>query len=106
MTQGLGYEFAKFRLKEGISQEVLLEASSAMDEYFFPTQDGFISHTLIGLEGSEYMDMIIATTKENAERICGNWYGNGYCEAFLAAVDTESVSIGFGISLTNMKQAA
>lgn len=95
----LGYEFAKFRLKEGASRDDLIETARSMDVHFFPTQQGFISHSLIELDGDEFVDMVIARTKTAAETICGNWSGNAYCEAFLALVDKASVSIGFGQEL-------
>ncbi len=106
MTAPLGYEFAKFRLKQGANQQQLLSASIAMDECFFPIQKGFVSHTLIELEGGEYVDIVVATTKEQAEKICGNWQGNKHCEAFLAYIDTDTVSIGFGSSLSSLENTA
>ncbi|MEX0300228.1 MAG: hypothetical protein AB3N28_14235 [Kordiimonas sp.] len=106
MTARLGYEFAKFRLKEGANKEALLTASVAMDEGFFPEQEGFVSHTLIELDGDEYVDIVVATTQEQAEKMCGNWQGNKYCEAFLNHIDPDTVSIGFGTSLTNTNKEA
>lgn len=94
--QTLGYEFGKFRLKEHVSKDRLVAVSTAMDQYFYPEQEGFISHSLIELDGGDYMDLVVATSRKDAERICGNWQGNPYCEAFLDLIDPDSVSIGFG----------
>lgn len=96
MAHQLGYEFAKFKLKNEADREALKKVSRDLDQYFFPTQDGFLSHKLVELDGGEFMDLVTTKTRADAERICGNWNGNAYCEAFLALIDEATVSIGFG----------
>lgn len=104
MTQALGYEFGQFKLKDGISEAQLLQVSKDMDQHFYPTQQGFVSHQLIRLVDGEYMDLVIADTQVCAEKICANWQGNEYCEAFVALIDTDSVSIKFGEQIDEVNQ--
>jgi len=94
-----GYEIAKFKLKPEVRKDQLLAAVQEMEHNFFPSQEGYMSHTLMELDGGEYLDIVCAETREDAETICHNWRGNEYCEAFLRLIDTETVSIGFGQSV-------
>ncbi len=97
--QVLGYEFAKFRLRVGVQPRELLEASYNEERYFLRHEQGFVSRSLVALEDGDYMDLLVAETKTDAERICANWQGNIHCEAFLSLINTETVSIGFGEEL-------
>lgn len=90
-----GMEFAKFKLKEGVSEETMLEIIKEVDANFLQKEEGFLGHT--ALKGSDgiYADVVFATSQEKAEEICGKWMNNEFALKYIELIDEESVDMTF-----------
>lgn len=89
-----GFELGRFRLKAGVQEAQLIAASRAMESRHLAHQDGFGSHYVVALGDGRYLDVVLATSQEAAERICASWLGQPDCEAFLALIEAESIEFG------------
>ncbi|MHA2936888.1 hypothetical protein ACXJY6_01185 [Vibrio sp. RC27] len=91
----LGFEFAVFRLKDGVSEEELVALSKEIDDKFLSKEDELLSHFLLkGVDG-KYADVAIATTQEKAEEICRRWLDNDVAQKYLELLNQESVDMSF-----------
>lgn len=89
-----GFEIGRFRLKPGTTESTLMRASGQMEANHLQRQEGFIDHQLIRLDDGLYLDVVVAQSRDAAERICGSWIGQPQCEAFLALIEPESIQFG------------
>ncbi len=90
-----GFEFAIFRLREGVSKEQLIELSKKVDDEFLSTQNGLLSHFLLKGKDGLYADVAIATSQEKAEELCQQWLHNDVALEYLELLDKESVDMSF-----------
>lgn len=89
-----GFEIGRFRLKPGTTESTLMAACRQMEAYHLQRQEGFIDHQVIRLDDGLYLDLVVAQSRDAAERICGSWIGQSHCEAFLALIEPESIQFG------------
>ncbi len=90
-----GFEFGTFKLKEGISEEQMLQLANDTDNEFMSKEDGFLGHAVLKGEDGMYADLAFATTKEKAQEICGKWMENAFALKYIDAIDPESVNMSF-----------
>ncbi|PHR69079.1 MAG: hypothetical protein COA66_15450 [Arcobacter sp.] len=90
-----GMEFARFKLKEGVSEETMLEIIKEVDANFLQKEEGFLGH--VALKGSNgiYADVVFATSQEKAQKICGKWMDNAFALKYIELIDEESVDMTF-----------
>lgn len=95
-----GIEFAVFKLKDGVTEEKLIELSKKVDEGFLRNQNELLAHFL--LKGSEntYADVAIATTQEKAEEYCSQWLENSIALQYLELIDSDTVNMTFWSRVT------
>lgn len=94
MTQQTGFEIGRFRLRAGVTEADVLAASRRMEDAHLTRQAGFGRRHLVALDGGVYLDIVLAATRADAERICASWSGQPECEAFLALIEPESIAFG------------
>lgn len=92
---GLGVEFAKFKLKDGVAEEEMLEAAKNMKKEFTLKQIGFLGHGILKGDDGFYVDLTFAISKEKAEEICGKWMENKFALKYLEFIDPDSVEMSF-----------
>jgi hypothetical protein len=90
-----GFEFGTFKLKEGVSEEKLLQLANDTDKKFMANEDGFLGHAVLRGEDGIYADIAFATTQEKAQEICGKWMKNEYALKYIDVIEPESVNMSF-----------
>ncbi len=90
-----GVEFGIFKLKAGVSEEVLLEVAKTAEREFLSQEDGFVAHTLLSDGEGRYADVTFATSKKKAKHICDKWLQNEYTLKYVDLIDPESVDMSF-----------
>ncbi len=90
-----GMEFATFRLKDGVTETVLVELSNQVEEKFLNQQEELILHFLVRGADGIYADVAIASSQEKAEAYCQQWLHNDVALAYLDVIETESVNMTF-----------
>ena len=90
-----GFEFAVFKVKDGVTEEDLLALSKEVDDKFLANEQELLSHFLLRGKGGLYADVAIATTQEKAEEICQLWLHNDVAKQYLQLLDEESVDMTF-----------
>jgi len=91
----VGIEFCTFKLKNGASEEKMLEAAKNMDQKFLSREHGFLGHGVLKGKDETYVDLAFATSQEKAEEICGKWMENEFALKYLEFIDSESVDLSF-----------
>lgn len=91
----VGMEFSTFKLKEGITEETMLQIINEVDKNFLQKEEGFLGHcTLKGNDGI-YADVAFATTQEKAQEICAKWMENDLALKYIELIDESSVNMTF-----------
>jgi hypothetical protein len=76
-------EYAKFTLKEGVTETQVIATSQKFQEDFLVKQSGYIKRDLLRLEGRDWVDIVYWASKEDAEKvlkacekspICGDYF--------------------------------
>ena len=90
-----GLEFAVFKLKEGVSENKLIELSKKVESDFLKQQDELIVHFLVRGQDGTYADVAIATTQQKAEEYCQQWLTDPVALEYLELIEHESVDMTF-----------
>jgi hypothetical protein len=78
-------EYAKFTLKEGVTDTQMIAASQKFEEGFLVKQSGYIKRDLLHLKGREWADIVYWASREEAEKVlkacekspvCGEYFLN------------------------------
>ena len=91
----LGLEFATFKLKQGISEQQLIELSTNLEQEFLSQQTDLLGHFLVKGEDGVYADVTLATTQQKAQEYCKQWFDNTIALEYLGLLDKDSVSMTF-----------
>ncbi len=91
----IGLEFGIFKLKNDVSESEMLKAAEEADINFMSKEEGFLGHAVLKGENGLYVDLSFATTKEQAEEICGKWMSNEFTLKYIEFIDPESVDMSF-----------
>ncbi|MDF3835877.1 hypothetical protein P3W85_23415 [Cupriavidus basilensis] len=94
MQSGDGIEVGRFRLRQGISEEVMRAAHVKMIADHLSRQPGWRGQRLVRLQDGIFMDIAFAVTQAQSQIICDSWAGNADCQAFLNLI--EPISMEFG----------
>ena len=90
-----GLEFATFRLRDGVDESVLLEASEKVDRDFLANEEGILGHVLLRGRDGVYADLALADSQARAEEVCAQWTANAVALKYIELLDEESVDITF-----------
>ncbi len=91
----LGFEFAVFKLRAGVTEEQLINLSHKVDEQFLSQHDALLSHFLLKGSDGLYADVAIATTQKKAKAICQLWRDDKVAQEYLELIDNDSVNMSF-----------
>lgn len=94
MQTGEGMELGRFRLRPGVTEDMLRAAHSRMIESHLSKQAGWRGQRLVNLEDGSWLDLAFAATPEHAKAICESWAAHVDCSAFLSLI--EPISMEFG----------
>lgn len=93
-----GIEFATFKLKEGVTQEALFAAVDQMVRGLYANEECFLGHCLLKGTDDLYVEVVFATSQQNAAYLCGKW-GQGpfaqECLSYLEKLDMATTNIAF-----------
>ena len=70
MTKGMYIMLAPIRLKDGLEENALLQASDTFQRNFAGKQDGILKRLLLRSKSGGYADLVFFESKDEAERIC------------------------------------
>ena len=90
-----GMEFATFKLKEGVSEETMLQMIKDVDTKFLQNEEGFLGHTTLKGADGIYADVAFATTQERVQEICNKWMENEFALKYIELIDETSVDMSF-----------
>ena len=90
-----GMEFATFKLKEGVSEDILIELSKQVESQFLSQQEELITHFLVRGKDGLYADVAIATSQQKAEEYCQQWLSNPVALQYLELIDESTVDMTF-----------
>lgn len=90
-----GMEFATFRLKEGVTEDRLIELSNHLEAEFLSEQRELILHFLVRGADGIYADVAIASSQEKAEEYCQQWLDNSVALEYLELLEKKSVNMTF-----------
>lgn len=82
MKDALYIQLAPFKLKEGVDESRLLEASQAFQERFVSRQPGISKRILLRAKHGGYADLVFFATKEDADRVAAAESSSEACHAF------------------------
>lgn len=94
MQQDEGMELGRFRLRPGVTEDMLRASHNRMIESHLSRQAGWRGQRLLKLEDGSWLDLAFAASTDQARAICESWAGNADCVAFLALI--EPISMEFG----------
>lgn len=90
-----GVEFSTFELKEGITETELFAAIDEAVTGFMFQQKGFLGHAIFKNSANTYVDVLFATSRAEAEEICGKWIGNPFVQQYLECIKKGSETFSF-----------
>jgi hypothetical protein len=76
-------EYAKFTIKDGVTETQVIAASQKFEEDFLVKQSGYIKRDLLRLNGREWADIVYWGSREEAEKVlkacekspvCGDYF--------------------------------
>lgn len=94
MQEGEGLELGRFRLRPGVTEDMLRAAHARMIESHLSRQEGWRGQRLVELADGSWLDLAFAASPNQARAICESWAGNADCGAFLRLI--EPISMEFG----------
>lgn len=80
--KGQVIELASIHLKDGITEDMLLEASQNLQEEFLKKQKGYIKRELVKKSSTEYVDIIYWENQDLAHKAVENAMVSPVCHAF------------------------
>lgn len=80
-------EYAKFTLKEGITETQVIAASQTFQKDFLVKQKGFIKRDLLHLAGRDWVDIVYWASKEDAENVFKACEKGSYCAKYFSIME-------------------
>lgn len=93
-----GMEFATFKLKDGVTETSLFEAIDEMVNGLYKDEACFLGHCLLKGKDNTYVEVVFATSQEDAAYLCGKWGQGPFAEAcisYMDKIDPETANIAF-----------
>lgn len=89
-TKGQIVELAPITLKEGVSEEMLLSASEALQKEFVEKQEGFIKRELLKKSEKEYLDLVYWDSQASADKAMQNAMKSPACASYFQCMEDAS----------------
>jgi len=80
-------EYAKFTLKEGVTETQVIAASHKFQEDFLVKQSGYIKRDLLHLEGREWVDIVYWASKEDADKVLKVCEKSSICSDYFSIME-------------------
>lgn len=80
--KGQVVEFAPISLKDSVTEEMLLKASSRLQKEFLAQQTGFIKRALVKKSDKEYVDLVYWENQARADQALQEAMNNPVCFAY------------------------
>jgi hypothetical protein len=80
-------EYAKFTLKEGVTETQVIAASNKFQEDFLIEQSGYIKRDLLHLEGRDWVDIVYWASKEDAHKVLKVCEKNPICGEYFSIME-------------------
>jgi hypothetical protein len=80
---------APFRLREGVSEEVMLRTSDDFQKQFVQTQDGILKRIVVKDGDEGYADVVFFEDAAAIDRVIEAEQNSDVCAAFFAIMDEE-----------------
>ncbi len=90
---------APFKLKPGVSEEELLQASEEFQTEFVENQEGIVRRLLVRDGGGGYADLVFFESEEAMVKVLEAEQGNEVCARFSSIMDDGEYS-SFGVLRT------
>jgi hypothetical protein len=90
-----GMEFARFKLKQGVTEEKLIALSHLVETEFLTQQDELIIHMLLRGADGNYADVVFASSQQKAEEYCQQWLHNAAALSYLDVIEHGSAQLTF-----------
>lgn len=90
-----GLEFARFRLRPGVSEATLRQAAQAVEEHLLRHQPGFVGHALLRSDDDSYVDLVLADSHERTVALCELWPDDPHGAHFLSLLAPGSALLAF-----------
>ena len=91
-------QLASFRLKDGVNETKLLEASEAFQENFVSKQNGILRRILVRAKHGGYADLVFYDSKEAAERVAEAEATSEHCRALFELLQAPDANLeGMGV---------
>lgn len=92
-------EWAPFRLKPGVTDDVLLRASAALQDDFVARQPGFVRRELLRGPDGQWVDLVVWESREAALAIMDAVAASPVCSAYFALMEgAEHADPGAGVT--------
>ncbi|MCL6265578.1 hypothetical protein [Flagellimonas myxillae] len=85
-------EWAPFTIKEGITEQELLQASKALQTDFLEKQSGFIRRELLVQSDRNYIDMVLWENMEAAHGVMEKVKDSAACSTYFALMEEADTS--------------
>jgi hypothetical protein len=92
-------EWAPFRIKANVSEAQLLKASEHLQAGFVSKQDGFMERRLMRAPDGSYVDLVLWTSAEAADRAMANAAKSDSCGLYFSLMETDSADPGASVLL-------
>jgi len=84
---------APIRLKDGLDEKTLLEASDAFQLSFVSKQEGILKRMLLRGRNGEYADLVFFESKDDADRVAGLEETSSECFEFFKIMEPPDESL-------------
>ena len=91
-------EWAPFRLRAGVSEEALTQASNALQRDFLQSQPGFVSRRLLRAADGSYVDMVVWASEAQAMAAMEQAAGSDACRAYFSVMGADHAEPGAEVS--------
>jgi hypothetical protein len=93
MKKAMYIQLATARLKEGVDEAQLLEASEAFQRNFVSKQRGIVRRILVKAKHGGYADLVFFESKEDAERVAAAEATSEHCLALFQLLQPPDPSL-------------
>lgn len=93
MTKNPYIQLAPARLKDGVDEKTLLDASDAFQSSFVNKQQGVLKRILLRAKGGGYADLVFFESKEAADRVAATEQTSEQCLEFFKIMEPPDESL-------------
>jgi hypothetical protein len=95
----LHLEWAPFKLRAGVGEAALIQASDALQRDFLERQPGFVGRQLMRAPDGAYVDLVWWSSNESASAAMAKAAESAACAAYFEQMDADHAQAGAGVAL-------